>query len=244
MNPDKDAYGQGIWAHLKGKEGFEVIERDDGYISPGPGPELYFSDYKDWKSYEKKGIGYAEGRILDIGCGAGRHSLYLQKKGFDVTGIDASPLAIKVCRLRGLKKAQVMPLAETRRIKPGSCDTILLMGNNFGLFGSPKQAKSLLKRFFRLTSPDARIIAESTDPYKTDDPAHLEYHKRNRSRGRAAGQVRIRVRFGKHAGEWFDYLLVSKKEMEDILKGTGWTIRKYISAEGSPGYIAIIEKGV
>ena len=242
MKPSRDAYGHEIWAHLNGKEGFEIIERDDGYFVVGPGPQLYFSEYRDWKSHEKKGIQYAGGRILDIGCGAGRHVLYLQKKGFDVTGIDASPLAIKVCKSRGLKKAEVMSITETNRLKPGSFDTLLLMGNNFGLFGSPRRAKSLLKRFFRLTPPDARIIAESRDPYKTDDPAHLGYHKRNKSRGRAAGQVRIRIRFEKHIGEWFDYLFVSKKEMEDILKGTGWIIKKYIDAEGSPEYIAILEK--
>ncbi len=47
---------------------------------------------------------FVNGRVLDVGCGAGRHSLYLQKKGFDVLGIDVSPLAVKVCRLKGVKK--------------------------------------------------------------------------------------------------------------------------------------------
>lgn len=242
MKPSKDAYGEEIWAHFNGKGGFEIVERDDGYFAPAPGPGVYFTEYKDWKSREKKGIRYAKGRILDIGCGAGRHSLYLQKKGFDVTGIDTSALAIKVCKLRGLKKAKVMSITETNRLRPGSFDTILMLGNNFGLFANPKRAKSLLNRFFRLTPPEGRIIAESTDYSKTDDPTHLEYHKRNRSRGRAAGQIRLRVRFEKHVGEWFDYLFVSKKEMEAILKGTGWAIRKYIGTEDSPGYIAIIEK--
>ncbi len=55
------------------------------------------------------------------------------------------------------------------------------------------------------------------------------------------GQLRIRVRFRKFIGDWFDYLLVSKKEMQEILKGTGWKVKKFIDSEKSI-YIGIIEK--
>ncbi|HDO42228.1 MAG TPA: methyltransferase domain-containing protein [Candidatus Bathyarchaeota archaeon] len=59
---------------------------------------------------EQEAMKFIRGRVLDIGCGAGRHSIYLQNKGFNVIGIDISPLAIKVCRLRGLKKAEIICL--------------------------------------------------------------------------------------------------------------------------------------
>ena len=83
---------------------------------------------------------FVNGRVLDVGCGAGRYSLYLQKKGFDVLGIDVSPLAVKVCRLKGVKKTQVMSI-EALNFKPRSFDSVLMMGNNFSLFGSFKKAK-------------------------------------------------------------------------------------------------------
>lgn len=166
-----------------------------------------------------------KGRILDIGCGAGRHSLYLQHKGFDVLGIDSSPLAIKVCKLRGLKKARVMPIEELN-FKPNSFDTVIMMGSNFGLFGSFQKAKRLLKKLYKMTSENGLIIASTRDTYKTDNPDHLEYHKLNKQRGRMPGQLRLRIRFRKCVGRWFDYLIVSKKEMEDILKGTGWKIKE------------------
>lgn len=106
MKPEEDAVGQMLWAYYKGKEVFEIWERNDGYISASPNEPKNFSEYEDWLPYEKRAIEFAKGRVLDIGCGAGRHSLYLQKRGFDVLGIDSSPLAIKVCKLRGLKKAR------------------------------------------------------------------------------------------------------------------------------------------
>ncbi|MCK4403892.1 MAG: methyltransferase type 11, partial [candidate division Zixibacteria bacterium] len=101
--------------------------------------------------------------------------------------------------------------------------------------------RRLLKRFHKITSEKARIIAESMDPYKTDEPAHLEYHKYNRKRGRMSGQLSLRVRYKKYATPWFDYLIVSKQEMEDILKGTDWRVKRFIDDKQSM-YVAIIEK--
>jgi len=239
LKPEQDAYGQEIWAYYKNKDSWEIVERDDKYID-AMSPKVYFSEYEDWPIHEKRAMESVKARVLDVGCGAGRHSLYLQKKGFDVLGIDNSPLAIKVCKLRGLKKAKVMSI-EDLDFKPNSFDTIIMMGNNFGLFGGFKKARKLLKRFHRMTSKNAKIIAETRDPYKTDNPAHLEYQEFNRKRGRMSGQLRIRVRFEKYATKWFDYLIVSKEEMQEILRGTGWKIKQFIDSEDS-NYIAIIEK--
>jgi len=239
MKPEEDAVGQAIWACYKGMKSFEVVERDDGYFDVSS-PKLYFSEFEDWGLHEKRAMDYAKGRVLDIGCGAGRHALYLQKNGLEVLAIDKSPLAIKVCKLRGLKKAKVM-LVEDINFKPNSFDTIIMMGNNFGLFGSFKKARRLLKMLHRITSENAIIIAETRDPYNTDNPAHLEYHEFNKKRGRMGGQLRIRIRFRKYVTKWFDFLLVSKEEMEEILRGTGWKVSEFIDS-GNLLYIAIIEK--
>ncbi|NIQ07972.1 MAG: class I SAM-dependent methyltransferase [Candidatus Korarchaeota archaeon] len=180
--------------------------------------------------------------MLDIGCGVGRHSLYLQKRGFEVVGIDNSPLAIKVSRLRGLKKAKVMSIDDLD-FPAGYFDTVIMMGNNFGLFSSFKKARRLLRKFSKMTTENAVIIAHTRDPYKTDNLDHLEYHKLNKSKGRMGGQVRIRIRFGKYVGRWFDYLMVSKEEMEEILEGTGWKIDEFIDSNDSE-YVAIIGKDI
>ena len=240
MKDYQDAHGYSMYDYLRGKGGFEIAERDDGFITPTNAPKVYFSKFMDWPPYEKKAMRYVKGRVLDIGCGAGRHSLYLQEKGFDVLGMDLSPLAIKVCKLRGLKKAKVLSINQISS-KLAKFNTLLMLGNNFGLFGSFKKAKRLLKRFHKITSEKARIIAESMDPYKTDEPAHLEYHKYNRKRGRMSGQLSLRVRYKKYATPWFDYLIVSKQEMEDILKGTDWRVKRFIDDKQSM-YVAIIEK--
>ncbi|MFH1456175.1 MAG: methyltransferase domain-containing protein [archaeon] len=241
MNLKKDAYGQGIWAYFNGKESYELIERDDGFVDFSTGSPNYFAKFKNWPKIQKDGMKFVKGKVLDVGVGAGRVPLYLQKKGFDVLAIDNSPLAIRVCKKIGVKKARVFPIEEINKFKPKTFNTVIMYGNNFGLFGNFKKAKSLLKKFNKITTDDALIIAETCDPYNTKDPVHLSYQKRNRSKGRMSGRLRIRVRFRNYVGEWFNYLLVSQKEMKQILKGTGWKIKKFINSSGAM-YVAIIEK--
>ena len=124
---------------------------------------------------------------------------------------------------------------------PDSFDTVIMMGNNFGLFGSFKKAQRLLKKFHKITSEAVLIVAATNDIYKTENPEHLKYQKANREKGRMSGQIKLRVRHQKYATPWFDYLMVSKEEMKTILEETGWHVKQFINSEGS-NYIAIIEK--
>jgi SAM-dependent methyltransferase len=242
MKITQDAYGQQLLAQFHDqKPTAEIIERDDRHIDFGSEAGLYFTEYADWSPVEKQAISLVKGKVLDIGCGAGRHSLYLQEQGFDVTGIDNSPGAIEVCKLRGLKKAEVLPVEDADKLPENYFDTIIMFGNNFGLFGSSENAKKILEKFTRITASEARIIAGTLNPYKTEYPNHLEYHELNRRRGRMPGQVRMRIRYERAVCKWFDYLFVSPEEMQEILKDTDWQIREFIAPEDLH-YFVVIEK--
>ena len=237
-----DAFGSEVMDAFRGEdEVFEIVERDDGFIDASPAKDRYFTEYKDWSEIEKKGIALARGRVLDVGCGAGRHSTYLQKKGFDVTGIDVSPLAIKVCQLRGLKKTKVLSIDDIDIFKPNAFDSVIMFGNNFGLFQGPKKFKAILKKFEKILSEKGVIIAITTDPYKTKNPIHTAYHKLNLRRGRMGGQLKIRLRYKKLVTPYFDYLFVSQKELRELLKETEWKIKKLIGSQ-KPSYVVILER--
>lgn len=240
LTRQQDAFGWEIHDHFRGRPAQEIAERDDGHIAVSSGAASYFAEHADWPTYEKEAITLASGRVLDVGCGAGRVALHLQSRGSDVTGIDTSPLALKVCKARGVKKVKLLPF---NRIGPklGQFDTVVMYGNNFGLFSNLAQAQRLLRRLYRMTTPKARILGSTMDPYGTGELAHLAYHRRNRARGRLGGQVRIRIRYKDYATPWFDYLLVSKKELAEILTGTGWHAARFFDGHGGR-YVAVIEK--
>lgn len=238
---DKDAFGHLLFDYLNGAEATELIERDDGFIGTSMGPRAYFADFPDWPAHLQEAMTrLVPGRSIDLGCGAGRLELYLQSQGCAVTGIDNSPLAIEVCRRRGVEDARLLSVTRLSAAV-GIYDNIVMIGHNWGLMGSARRARWLLRKFHAMTTPHARIIAESNDVYNTDNPVHLAYQAYNRERGRMSGQLRIRVRYLMYTGEWFDYLMVSRDEMREIVAGTGWRIVEFIDSEKS-SYVAVMEK--
>ncbi|HVM61804.1 MAG TPA: class I SAM-dependent methyltransferase [Verrucomicrobiae bacterium] len=240
LTKQQDAYGRMVWDHLHGELTREIVERDDGRFDTSGGAPSYFAEFKDWPRHQQAAMKFVRGRVLDVGCGAGRCCLHLQKRGQKVVGIDASPLAIKTCRKRGVKNTRLLPFTQIHR-GLGRFDAILMMGNNFGLFGSRRRARWLLRRLYALTSPNARIVAESLDVYRTKDPDHLQYQRFNRCRGRMSGQVRLRVRYRRYCTPWFDYLMVSPGEMKEIVADTGWHVRRFLKSDNRL-YVAVIEK--
>jgi SAM-dependent methyltransferase len=230
--------------YLEGRRGWTpMIERDDGNVDADFGMDVYFG--RTWTAPEREALALARGRVLDVGGGAGRVALHLQDEGHDVCAIDNSPLAVKVMRARGVKDARVL---DFKRIdgRIGTFDTIVMWGNNFGLFGRASGARSMLRRLKKLTNPGARIIAMTVDIYDTDEPVHLAYHRFNRKRGRMAGELRIRVRYKTYATPWFDYIMVSPQEMAGLAEGTGWFLERVITfAERTPPvYFGVLEKEI
>lgn len=235
-----DALGRALVDYLEDRGGGEIVERDDGYIAAvSAADSLYFAEYDEWPMSERKALRYARGRVLDVGCGAGRVALYLQDRGREVVGIDVSPLAVEVCRRRGVGDCRLMGV-EDIDASLGVFDTVVMYGGNLGLLSGRRKAPRILKLLHAATSEDGRIIAGCRDPYGTDEPDHLAYHRRNRSRGRMAGQVRIRVRYRNLATGWFDYLLVSERELRGLLRGTGWTLSEIF--RDADQYAAVIDK--
>ena len=109
---------------------------------------------------EQTALQLAKGKILDVGCGAGSHSLYLQENGLEVTAIDISSNAIKACELRGIKMARVQNVLDLENEK---FDTILLLMNGTGIFGSLNNTAVYLQKLKSLLAPNGQILIDSSD---------------------------------------------------------------------------------
>jgi SAM-dependent methyltransferase len=233
-----DAFGRALLDQFEGKNVTVIVERDDGLVDT-EALAWYFSGPRKWHASERKALRYVRGRVLDVGCGVGRAALQLQERGHDVVATDISPLALEVCRRRGVRDARLLPFTRIDS-SIGRFDTIVLFGNNFGLFANPRRARWMLRRLKSTTSKDARILAGCHDPHATDYPVNRSYYERNRRRGYMAGEARFRVRYLTEATPWFDWLLVSATEMEEIVAGTGWTLQDVLYDKAN--FVGVIER--
>ena len=219
-----DAFGMALLSHLDhGDDGWHVIERDDGWVDGMPASR-YFGDIEAWVPIERDAIGHAGDRVLDVGAGAGRTSLFLQERGKDVVALDVSAGAIEVCRRRGVEQTFLGTVFDLVASDPEPFDTFVFFGNNLGLLGSPEGAAKMLGALRALGRPDARIIGTLIDPYDTDNPAHLGYHEQNRKRNRLPGQIALRIRYSSFATPWKDLLWVSLEELTAITGPLGWDL--------------------
>jgi len=127
-----------------------------------------FRDYTEMPKIEQKALQLAKGKVLDIGCGAGSHSLTLQNdRNLEVTSIDISENAIKACHLRGVKNAKVQNVMTLENEK---FDTIIALMNGTGIFGTLEETPKFLQKLKSLLNPEGQILIDSSDIiYMFDD---------------------------------------------------------------------------
>lgn len=120
-----------------------------------------FRSYKEMPKLEKKALQLSKGKVLDVGCGAGSHSLYLQnEKNLVVTSIDISKNAIQACQLRGLKNVKVQNILD---LENETFDTVLLLMNGTGIFQTISQTSKYLQKLKTLLAPNGQILIDSSD---------------------------------------------------------------------------------
>jgi SAM-dependent methyltransferase len=123
-------------------------------------PNVFFRSYKKMLKYEKISMSLCRGKILDIGCGAGCHALYLQGKGMEVTAVEISRKSSEVAAARGV--TQVIN-EDWRNLKLKNFDTVLVLMNGMGLADSPSELKVMLRKLKGFLNNTGSIIIDSTD---------------------------------------------------------------------------------
>jgi SAM-dependent methyltransferase len=241
LRDSEDALGQMYRDFLADRAGpTPLLERGDGHVGTALGADVFFAGYDAWPPEERSVFDAVRGRVLDVGCGAGRHCLTAQDRGLEVVGIDISPGAVQVCRRRGVHDARLLPLSGIDA-HLGRFDTVLMMCGNFGLPGTATSTTRFLELLHGMTTNGGRIILDSDDPYREPDQADLAYMAQNQSNGRMPGQVTIRLRYGVRVTPWFDLLCVSPTELEQIASRTGWRISALVEGE-PPTFYAVLDK--
>mgnify|MGYP000757698511 FL=1 len=203
LTPDKDPMGKAIHdyftRHRAGRLRVFSSQFDEDEI---PVKDL-FRTYDDMPELERKALDLAEGKILDVGAGAGCHSLALKQAGKECLAIDISPLSVEVMQERGVDAVQA------NLFDPHFCgqfDTILLLMNGLGIVGKLKNLADFFQRIKQLLRPGGCVLADSSDLrylYEEEDGSFVvnladDYY----------GEIDFRMQYQQVKGDTFDWLYV------------------------------------
>ncbi|MCF6129033.1 class I SAM-dependent methyltransferase [Flavobacterium sp. AS60] len=155
----KDLFGKAILDFQTNNSPQDLVTETNISEADEMSVDYLFRSYNEMPKLEKKALQLCKGKILDVGCGAGSHSLYLQEKGFEVISIDISANAIKACELRGLKNVRVQNVLDIDE----KFDTILLLMNGTGIFGTLSETSKFLQKLKSLLNPNGQILIDSSD---------------------------------------------------------------------------------
>ncbi|CAM2832591.1 class I SAM-dependent methyltransferase [Flavobacterium frigoris] len=164
----KDLFGKAILDYQTNNSPEDLITETTISEEDEMSVAYLFRCYKEMPTMEQKALQLAKGKVLDVGCGAGSHSLHLQNElNLEVTAIDISPNAIKACSLRGIKDARIQ---DVMTLENETYDTILLLMNGAGMCGKLKNIPNFLIKLKSLLNPGGQILLDSSDIiYMFDD---------------------------------------------------------------------------
>ncbi|MFP9118207.1 class I SAM-dependent methyltransferase [Flavobacterium sp. RNTU_13] len=157
----KDLFGKAILDYQTGNSPEDLITETSITEEDEMSVAYLFRSYKEMPALEKKAMQLAKGKVLDVGCGAGSHSLYLQnERKLEVTAIDISEGAIEACTLRGIKNALCCNVLEFNSEK---FDTIIMLMNGIGITGKLINISTYFQKLKSLLNPGGQILLDSSD---------------------------------------------------------------------------------
>ena len=216
----KDIFGKAISAyyHEKDKTDIEVHSPDfDDDVIPVP---YLFRNYAEMPPLERKALQLAKGRVLDVGCGAGSHSLYLQNnKKLEVTAIDTSAGAIGISRLRGIKNALNINFFD---LKDEKFDTILMLMNGSGIIGKLRNLDQFFKKAKELLNPGGKILLDSSDLsylFDRDEDGGIWID----SEAAYYGELEFKVTYKGESSEYFDWLYIDFNTLKFAAESNNFT---------------------
>ncbi len=178
--------------------------------------DVFFRNKQQLNLIEKEALKRAQGNILDIGAGAGCHSLLLQER-FHVDAVEISKLSCQVMKERGVKNILEQ---DVFTIKNKKYDCILLLMNGLGLGGSIDNTVRLFNHLKTLLNPDGIILGDSSDiRYMFENPDDIQSYIEN---NKYYGEVTFELEYKNMKSNPFPWLFIDPEKMQEIALETGF----------------------
>lgn len=216
--PQHDAMGAAIRDYFENGVAKPIIVRSKMFDDDEMPVETLFRTVQQMSEIERHALMISKGNTLDVGAGAGCHSLELQNRNIDTTAIDISPLSIETIRYRGVVKAECADFFTWE--SPETFDTILMLMNGTGIVGTLNRLPDLFKRLDALLAPDGQLLIDSSDLryiFEDEDgffdPSEFDHYY---------GEVDYRIQYCNIKGQPFNWLYVDFHTLQHYAEKAGY----------------------
>jgi SAM-dependent methyltransferase len=214
----KDLFGKAILDYQTNNNPEDIITETSISEADEMSVAYLFRDFTEMPKLEQKALQLSKGKVLDVGCGAGSHALYLQnERNLNVKAIDISENAIQACQLRGLKNAEVVNVLDLDASE--KFDTILLLMNGTGIFGKLNQISTYLKKLKSLLKEGGQILIDSSDiiyMFDQDEDGAYEVPATG-----YYGELTFSIQYKGETEETFDWLYLDYNTLQNACYANG-----------------------
>ncbi|WP_026933805.1 class I SAM-dependent methyltransferase [Christiangramia echinicola] len=209
MDKNKDIFGTAIKAFYKENDPTDIIVHSPDFDDDIIPIDYLFRAFEDMPGVEKKALDLCRGKVLDVGCGAGSHALFLQnERNLDIKAIDTSPGAIEIAEIRGVKETVCQNFYEIENEK---FDTILMLMNGSGIIGKLKNLNLFFEHSRTLLNEGGQILMDSSDLiylFEDEKPDLEKYY----------GELEYKLSYKNAESDYFDWLYIDARLLEEKAK--------------------------
>jgi SAM-dependent methyltransferase len=213
--------------------------RGDGHASPF-NIASRFAQLEEFSGFERTTCALARGRVLDVGCGSGKHVVALRELGHDCIGIDNSWIIEEIWRRQSIEGVQLMDAFDLH-FDPASFDTVTLFANGISMAGNLMKMRQLLAGLAQVTNDNGRVVATNVDPARSLHEYDRAYHRANEAAQLLPGRMILHCRYRGVDGPPFPWLLLSAETLSEALDSTAWHMAE-VHQEADGTYVAVLTK--
>jgi len=232
-----EVHGQAMLDYLNGeKDAYCILRRDDGIAYPNIYASQFF--YPDGlPSADMTAVQHCSGRVLDIGAGAGSHSLAIAERGLHVTSVEISAKAVEVMRRRGVPKPRVGDVFDSY---PEPFDTVLVI-LNIGIVRNLEGLDKFLGNLGTLLTKSGQLITDSIDPRNSKDEGYRRYAESKIAKGHYLGERTLRFEYKDEKSDWFEWMHIDPVTLEEHVRLAGYSM-EMLATEGKRYLVSIKKK--
>ncbi len=195
------------------------------YGQPEPVPlEQFFVEEGEFPDLDIFALEQVYGKILDIGAATGRHALYLQNRGHDITAMDISESCGVVMKEAGVEKIVV---EDVFNFDGQIFDTIFMLMNGIGIAGTIEGLKKLLGHLHQMLKPTGQLLLDSSD-------ISYLYEESPWPENTYFGELTYRYQYNDTLGDPFNWLFIDREKLVEIANSVAWNCQINMKMKQAP----------